>query len=176
MTWVLGIRNTVIQAFIDWGCVRTEGTRICFNRGQSKWQEAVESCIMRSCVISIVCKVLGKSKQGIHNGWVTWLASETRKTHTKFNWRMWSEQLFKRSVLWVNDGIIVNAFYKVGLEGLDCICGAWEDWVVCYFEHCDEVWSSLKFRSILDYMIGHCSPQKDCIVSGIILTYYITVL
>ena len=59
---------------------------------------------------------------------------------------------------------------KIGLEVLDCICGAWEDWVVCYFENDDGVWISLKFRKFLDYLSEHCSPQKDCIVNGIIVT------
>lgn len=81
MTWIVGIRNSVIQEFIDWGHVSTEGTGICLNRGQSKWQEAAETCITRSCIISIACKVLWKSKQGIQDGWVTWMALETRKTY-----------------------------------------------------------------------------------------------
>jgi hypothetical protein len=34
----LGVsKNTVVKEFIDWGCVRTEGTGECLNQRQSKW-------------------------------------------------------------------------------------------------------------------------------------------
>jgi hypothetical protein len=69
----------------------------------------------------------------------------------------------------VYDRIILKCMLKIRLEGLKCICGAWEYWVVCYYEHGDELWSSIKFRTFLDYLIEHYSP-KDCIVNGIIVT------
>jgi hypothetical protein len=51
-----------------------DGTRECFNQGQSKWQEVVDIC-----VICTACTVIEKSKQGFQDGWVMWLASETRE-------------------------------------------------------------------------------------------------
>jgi hypothetical protein len=74
MTWVQGIKNAVFKEFIDRGCVRREGTGICLYQGQSRWQEAVESCI-----ICTACKVLMKMKRGFKDGWVMLLASENRE-------------------------------------------------------------------------------------------------
>lgn len=78
MTWVEGIRNTVIKELIDRCCVRTEGTGECLNQRQSKWWEAVESCI-----ICTACKVLGKSKQEFQDGWALSLPLETRENTYK---------------------------------------------------------------------------------------------
>jgi hypothetical protein len=69
-----GLRMSKKTVEKGWCCLRTEGTGECFNQGQSKWLEAVESCI-----ISTACTVIGKSNQGFQDGWVMWLASETRK-------------------------------------------------------------------------------------------------
>jgi len=67
---------------------------------------------------------------------------------------------------------MLNAFWKIGVEVLDCVCDAWEEWVVCYFEHGVELWSSI-IRKFLDYLSEHCGPQKDWNVSGIIVTVII---
>jgi len=70
-------KNTVVKEFVDWGCVRTEGTGECLNQRQSKWQEPVESCI-----ICTAFKVLGKFKARISIRLGCVAASETRKKKT----------------------------------------------------------------------------------------------
>jgi hypothetical protein len=74
-----GYQEHYDKRVIHCGCVRTEGTGICLYQGQSKWQEAVENCVMRSCIICTACKVLEKMKQGFKDGWVMLLASENRE-------------------------------------------------------------------------------------------------
>jgi hypothetical protein len=50
----------------------------CFNQGQSKWQEVVESC-----VICTACTVIGKSKQGFQVGGSCGWHQKPEKTHRR---------------------------------------------------------------------------------------------
>lgn len=97
-------KNTVVKEFIDWGCVRTEGTGECLNQRQSKWQEPVESCM-----ICTAFEVLGKSQQVFQDGCVMWLHQRPEKTTCEIELENVKETAHSKYLYydWI---IILNAF------------------------------------------------------------------